>query len=151
MSTAFDIIRQATGLGLKLRACGDQVAVYGDQCPPEFATMLRAHKTELLDWLSRQPLRRHGAIPPADLPLNGVMPKPTPIYREQVINFVLQQGDGRPCRLYKWIVQRESAYYDGPGRHWDCALHAYAAARDAGCWQAGLDEVDLWRLLEVST
>jgi hypothetical protein len=33
--------------------------------------------------------------------------------------------------------------------HWDCALHAYAAARDAACWQLNIDEAGLWLTLEA--
>jgi len=68
--------------------------------------------------------------------------------RQQMIDYLLRQGAGRPCPLAAWMVRRESAYYDGPGRTWACAAFAYAAARDAVCWQLNRNERELLGLLE---
>jgi hypothetical protein len=48
-----EVYQQAVALGLKLERAGDRLLVFGDRCPPEFADMLRVHKAELLDWLTR--------------------------------------------------------------------------------------------------
>ena len=150
MTTAHDIYVEATKRGLRLEPAGDKLAVMPKgKCPPDFANVLREHKGELLNWLTRQPCPGWGAIPPADPPLNPIMPRPTPENRERVISYIFRQGDGRPCPLYAWIVKRECAYYDRPGRKWDCALHAYAAARDAACWQLNRSESDVWQLLST--
>jgi hypothetical protein len=61
-----------------------------------------------------------------------------------VIDYVLSQGAG-PLRA--WLVRRECTYYDGPGRTWDCSTFAYAAARDAACWQLNRGEREVLALL----
>ncbi len=148
MNTPVQLYHRAAALGLRLELRGDKLAVIpADRVPPEFANLLRQHKAELLAWLSAAPGSRWRAIPPADLPLNPCLPRPTPENRARVIGFIFRQGDGNPCPLYEWIVKRECAYYDGPGRRWDCALHAYAAARDAACWQLSRSESDVWQWL----
>ena len=48
------------------------------------------------------------------------------------------------------LVRRENAYYDGPGRLWDCALHADAAARDPACSQLSRAESEVWQFLEAT-
>ena len=88
------------------------------------------------------------AVPPDNLPLNHAMPRPTPHDRERVIAFLIRQGCDRPGQLTAWLVRRENAYYAGPGRHWDCSLLAYAAARDDACWQLERSEREVWNLLE---
>ena len=88
------------------------------------------------------------AVPPENLPLNPNMPRPAP-HRERVIAYMIRQGCDRPGRLTAWLVHRECDYYDGPGRRWDCAMHAYAAARDAACWQLNRDERAVWALLDT--
>jgi hypothetical protein len=65
-----------------------------------------------------------------------------------MIDYPLRQGAGRPGPLAAWLVRRESAYYDGPGRTWDCAAFAYAAARDAACWQLNRNEREVIEFLE---
>lgn len=145
--TPHDVFLEARKRGLEIAAAGDKLAVIPKgKCPPDFAEVLRSHKGELLDWLSRPPCPGWGAVPPADLPLNPATPRPTPHDRERMIAYLLRQGCNRPGPLTAWLVRRECAYYDGQGRHWDCALHAYAAARDAACWQlhrSGRDVLDL--------
>ena len=147
--TAPELYQEARRRGLRLEPAGDKLAVYpkGGVCPPEFADALRAHKAELLDWLSRPPCPGWQAVPPIALPLNPVMPCPTAENRERVIAYLLRQGCNRPGLLTAWLARRESAYYDGLGRKWDCALHAYAAARDAACWQLQRSEQEIWELL----
>ena len=147
MNTA-EIYLEACRRGLRLEPAGDKLAVLPKgKCPPEFAATLREHKTELLAWLSRAPCPGWQAVPPDDLPLNPIPPRPTPANRGRVISFLLRQGGARPGQLTAWLVKRENAYYEGFGRHWDCALHVYAAARDAACWQLNRTERDAWELL----
>jgi hypothetical protein len=143
-----DLYREATAAGLSLEPQGGQLAVQpAERLTPELAARLREHKAELLAWLSSPPCPGAGAVPPDDLPLVPVRPAPTPRDRERVIAFLLRQGANHPSPLAAWLERRESAYYGGPGRHWDCALFSYAAARDAGCWQIRKSERDLWLFL----
>jgi hypothetical protein len=148
MTSPVELFRRAQSFGLHLEADGgDLVVKPRSRCPPDFADVLRQHKSELLDWLSRTSCPGWQVLPPVNLPLNPVMPRPTPDNRERVIAHLLRQGCDRPGPLTVWLVRRESAYFDGPGRHWDCALHAYAAARDAACWQLNRSEDAVWELL----
>jgi len=49
MNASDELLRQARGLGLRLEARGDKLAVIpAARCPPEFAARLRAHKSDLL-------------------------------------------------------------------------------------------------------
>lgn len=149
MNTPSELFSRAVALGLRLERRADKLVVSpADRVPADFAELLRQHKPELLDWLATPPCPGLGAVPPTDLPLNPVQPRPTPTRRELVIAFLLRQGCDRPGPLTAWLVRRESAYYDGPGRRWDCALHAYAAARDAATWQLNRSEADVWQLLD---
>ena len=142
--TAHDLYVEACRRGLRLQPAGDKLAVMPKgKCPPDFANVLREHKGELLAWLLSPPCPGWGAVPPDNLPLNLTMPRPTPHDRERVIAYLRRQTGDRPGPLCGWLVGRETLYYDGPGRRWDCALLAYAAARDAGCWQLQHDEQGL--------
>lgn len=146
--TAHDLYLEASRRGLRLEPVGGKLAVTpAKRCPPDFADVLRQHKAELLDWLSCPPSPGWQAVPSGDLPLNPAAPRPTPHDRERMIAYMLRQGCDRPGQLTAWLVRRECAYYDGLGRHWDCALHAYAAARDAACWQLNRSERDVLGLL----
>lgn len=147
---AHDLYLEATRRGLRLEPAGDKLAVRPKgKCPPDFANKLREHKVELLVWLGRSPCPGWRAVPPFGLPINPNMPRPALENRERVIAYVLRQGCDRPGSLTAWLVRRETAYYDGPGRSWDCALHAYAAARDAACWQLNRSEGDVWQFLSA--
>ena len=144
--TAPALFHEARRRGLRLEPHGDKLAVIpANLCPPDFAAVLRQHKGELLDWLNRPPCPGWQAVPPDTLPLDAVEPRPTPHERQQVIDYLLRQGAGRP--LAAWLVRRESDYYDGPGRKWDCAAFAYAAARDCSCWQLNRSEREVRELL----
>lgn len=148
MNKPAELYHRATALGLRLEARGEKLAVIpADRVPPDFADTLREHKTELLNWLSHTSCPGWGIIPPVNLTLDPTMPRPTPANRNRVFVHVLRQGCNQPGPLTAWLVIRESAYYDGPGRHWDCGLHAYAAARDAACWQLNRGEHEVWDLL----
>ena len=63
--------------------------------------------------------------------------------RKHLIAYMFRQTADCHGPLAAWLVRRELAYYDGPGRTWDCELHPYAASRDAACWQLGRSEADL--------
>jgi hypothetical protein len=145
--TPHEVFLEARKRGLQIAAAGDKLAVSPKgACPADFADVLRAHKAEILDWLSHPPCPGWQAVPPATLPLNPAAPRPTPHNRERVIGYMLRQTGGVSGPLTALLARRECAYYDGPGRHWDCALHAYAAARDAACWQLNRSERDVLEL-----
>lgn len=151
MNSPSELLSRARELGLRLEPAGDRLAVVpGDRCPPDFADELRQHKAELLNWLSRPPCPGWRAVPPDNLPLNPVMPRPTVARREAVIAYMLRQGCNQPGPLTAWLVGRETACYAGPGRHWDCGLLAYAAVRDAACWQLSRSESEVWLFLQAT-
>ena len=148
MNTPHDLYLEATRRGLRLEPAGDKLAVFPKgQCPPEFAETLRQHKNELLGWLTRPPCPGWQDVPPADLPLAKLPPRPAPPDRERVICYLRRQASDRPGPLAAWLVLRENGYFDCNGRTWDCGLICYAAARDAACWQLGRGERELWSLL----
>lgn len=151
--TARDLYLEAHKRGLRLEPRGDKLAVMPKgACPSDFAAVLREHKDELLDWLSHPPCPGRGAVPPENLPLDPLMPQPTLKDRDRVIGYFLRQGCDQPgSQLSAWFSRRACAYYAGMGRHWDCALHAYAAARDGASWQLNCTESKLWSLLAASS
>jgi hypothetical protein len=63
--TAQEICLEASRHGLRLKPVGDKLAVIpAKRCPPEFADVLRQHKSELLAWLEAQPAGlRHDEAP----------------------------------------------------------------------------------------
>ena len=127
-----ELYREAAALGLTLDACGEFLRVApAEQVPPAFKEKLKAHKAELMAWLNTPPCPGWQTVPPANLPLGTIPPRPTPANRERLIGYFRRQTADRPCALSAWLVQRENAYFDGPGTRWDCALLSYAAARDA--------------------
>lgn len=145
-----DVFLEARKRGLRLQPAGDKLAVTPKgACPPDFAAVLREHKGELLRWLNSPPCPGRGAVPPDSLPLVPVEAKPTPEARQLLIAYLLRQGANRPGKLAEWLVRRECAYYDGPGRKWDCASFSYAAARDAACSQMACNESELLSRLET--
>lgn len=146
--TPEELTREAAKHGLRLELAGNQLAVFPKgKCPPDFAETLRQNKSKILKWLSRSSLPGWKAVPPCDLPLIESEPHPSLSDRERVIRYLLQQTDDRPGPLSAWLVRRETTYYDGPGSKWDCSSLAYAAARDAACWQLKRTETELWELL----
>jgi hypothetical protein len=148
MTTPHDLYIEATRRGLRLEADGDFLAVKPKgKCPPDFAAELREHKTELMEWLSRKPCPGYGAVPPSDLPLVATRPQPPTYYRELVIHYEQRQSDNPSRPLAAWLARREARYYDGPGQKWDCGDLAYAAARDAACWQLNRSEREVCQLL----
>jgi hypothetical protein len=150
--TAHEVFLEAGKRGLQIAAAGDKLAVMPKgACPPDFAAVLREHKGALLDWLTLPPCPGCGAVPPDDLPLDPAEPHPAPDHRELVIAYLFRQGCDRPGPLTAWLVRRECAYYDGPGRSWDCGAFAYAAARDAACWQLNRSEREVSVLLRDLT
>lgn len=147
-ATPQELCDRARKLGLRLEPKGDKLAVSpADRVPPDFAAVLRDNKPALLEWLSNPPCPGLQTVPPCDLPLDPVMPRPSPANRERVIRYLLLQTGNRPGPLSAWLVRRETAYFDQPGRHWDCSFLAYAAARDAARWQFNRSESEVWELL----
>lgn len=80
------------------------------------------------------------------LDLVALKPTPTPTQRELVIAYESRQCSN--LELRDWLTRRKSAYYTTVGKAWDCGLLAYAAARDAACWQLDRTETEVWELLE---
>ena len=151
--TLTEIYREAARRGLRLETAGDKLAVYpkGKLAEfPDFADVLLVHKPALLAWLSNRPCPGWQSVPPSDLPLVTLRPNPGPQDRERVIAYLRRQTSDRPGPLCAWPVRRENAYYDGPGRTWDCAWFAYAAARDAACWQLNRSEAELHEFLTAT-
>jgi hypothetical protein len=145
---AHDLYIEATRRGLRLEPAGDFLAVRPKgKCPPDFADTLRQYKAELLDWLTRPCRPGWQAVPPDDLPLVTLEPRPAPKDQERIFGYLLGQTGDKLGMLTAWLVWRENAYYGGPGRKWDCGLICYAAARDATCWQLNRSEHDVWELL----
>ena len=144
--TAAEVYHRARQLGFQIepRPGGKLAVIPGDNVPPDLLDAVKAHKAALLAWLNRPPCPGWQSVPPPDLPLNPAMPRPTAQDRERVIAYLRRQTGDRPGPLAAWLVRRECLCYDGPGRSWDCALFAYAAARDCACWQLGCNERGLW-------
>ena len=66
--------------------------------------------------------------------------------RELLISY-----ESRRCsdlHLRHWLTRRRAAYFEAVGKTWDCGLLAYAAARDAACWQLDRKEAAVLELLE---
>jgi hypothetical protein len=149
--TPHDLYLEATRRGLRLEPAGDKLAVIPrGKCPPDFLEVLRQHKVELLDLLYHPPDSHWPSVPADALPLNPAIPHPASPDRERLIAYVLRQVGDFANPMTAWLVRRECAYYEGPGKHWDCALHAYAAARDAVCWQLRRTESEVWEFLHAT-
>jgi hypothetical protein len=145
--TPCDLYNEALRRGLRLEPRGDKLAVIpGDRCPPEFAATLRQHKVELLAWLSRSPLPGWQAVPPAGLPLNPLRPAPQRTDARRVMEYIERQIDDALGPLCEWCLRRELEYWTA--YHWPDAVCAYAATRDAVCWQLRRTEAEVWTLLE---
>lgn len=143
-----DLYHQAQSFGLRLEPRGvDKLAVIpADRCPPEFADLLRQHKPELLAWLTHPPCPGWQAVPPADLPLNPVEPRPARADARRVMDYLMRQIGDTVGPLCEWCLRRELAYWNT--YRWldhDCA---YAAARDAACWQLKRDEAEVWERMQ---
>lgn len=141
-----DLFRQAQALGLRLEV-EQRLAVFGEDCPPDFAALLREHKTALVEWLENPPCPGWQAVPPHDLPLNPVVPNSTPEQQARIADYLLRQGAGQPGALADWLAVRALAYATGPGREWNASLVTYAADRDAVCWQLKRDVAEACDLL----
>jgi hypothetical protein len=117
---------------------------------PEFAEELRAHKTELLAWLSPPPCHGWGVVPPADMPLTTTFPRPTPADAGRVVDYVVRQirSDIGPGSLCAWCLTKECEYQSR--FHWPDAVCCYAAARDAACWQLARTEAGVWIFLHAT-
>jgi hypothetical protein len=139
--TPADLYAEAAKRGLRLESAGDNLAVFPKGvCPADFIEVLRQHKAELLEWLRRPPCPGWQSLPPDDLPLDPVLPRPAVEEQALVVSYLQRQTRDQPGPLTAWLVRRECEYYNGPGRTWDDTLICYAAARDAACWQQGMGE-----------
>jgi hypothetical protein len=149
-SNASELVRRAEHLGLRLeRRPNGKLAVISSTgvLPAEFIEELRPVKSDVLDLLDARTCPGWGTVPPDNLRLQRTKPHPDAEDRELVLGYLLRQGAGRPCPLAAWLMRREEAYFNGLGAKWDCGLLAYAAARDAACWQLDRDEADVLELL----
>lgn len=145
--TPIDLFRQAESLGLKLQVRGDKLRVSpAERCPPAFADLLRRHKPKILGWLNQPPCPGWHTVPPPDLPLNPFEPRPSLANARRIMDYVVRQIGDQPGPLCEWCLRRETLYWDlYRWSHQDCA---YAAARDAVCWQLGRDEAAVWGALD---
>jgi hypothetical protein len=144
--TPVELYRHARSIGLDMDVDGDRLLVWpAGKVPADLLPVLREHKPALIAWLAEHHRKGWGSVPPEDLPLNPAMPRPNPRDRTTVLGFAMRQAH---TDLLRWIVRRESAYYDGPGQHWDCAVHAYAAARDLAVWQLNEPETEAIKTIE---
>ena len=159
--TAAELIQHVGNLGFRLepRSGGGLAVRPASKLPADLADELRHYKTDIIRLLATSmvtfpnsaspegPLcKGWGAVPPRDLPLVALKPNPTTAQRELVIAYQARQC-GNP-QLREWLTRRKSAYYTTIGKTWDCGLLAYAAARDAACWQLDRTEAEVWALLE---
>ena len=144
--TAAALLQRARDLGFQLEPRdGCWLAVCpASKLPPALADDLRRHKAEILRLLN--PSRGWGSLPPLDLPLVTLKPCPTPARRDLVISYLSRQCGDRPLR--EWLTRRKAVYFQTTAGTWDRRLLAYAAARDAACWQLNRTEAEVWSLLE---
>jgi hypothetical protein len=144
--TAVELVQRARDLGLQLeRRGGGGLAVRpASKLPPDLAEDLRRHKSEILRLLS--PGRGWQSLPPLDMPLVALKRVPTPVHREMVIAYQSRQCANRRHR--EWLTRRKAAYLVTMAKTWDTRLLAYAAARDAACWQLNRTEAEVWELLD---
>ncbi len=143
MNIASNVYRQAQARGLTLEADGaDLVVKPRSKCPPEFADLLRQHKAQLLHWLSQGSCSAKQAVPPDNLPLNPVCAHLSQADARSVMHYIADQIDGNDF-LCDWCLKRELAYWSS--YHWPDQILAYAAARDAACWQLKRTETEVWR------
>lgn len=98
-----------------------------------------------------EPAREYGATPPLAMALNSTIPTPTDRNRDNVISYVVRQGERNQARgdwgLTNWCYKRELAYWEA--YNWPDPLSTYASARDCACWQRVCSEPELWMLLEA--
>lgn len=78
--------------------------------------------------------RTHEAIPPDNLPLRSDIPRATPTEMTRDIDQVFAAAGRGPSELAAWVMRRETAYFDGPGRMWTFRAICYAACRDWMAW-----------------
>lgn len=145
--TPHDLYLEAKRRGLELQVRGSKLSVTPrHRCPPDFTEVLREHKTALIEWLEREPCPGWQAVPPNDLPLNPVQPRPTMAGARLVMDYIMRQIGDKPGQLCEWCLRREAAYWEA--YHWADQVCAYRAALDAVCWQLRRSEEMLWELLE---
>jgi hypothetical protein len=144
--TAAELLQHARNFGLQLEPRdGGRLAVRpASKLPPDLADELRCHKTVLLSLLT--PSRGWQSLPPLDLPLVALRPSPTPAQRDLVIAYLSRQCANQHLR--SWLTRRKTLYYQTISPPWHPHLLAYAAARDAACWQLNRTEPGVWSLLE---
>lgn len=144
--TPSQLYQKAAELGLRLEPAGDMLAILPKgKCPPDFAQMLREHKAALLDWLNQPPCPGCQNVPPAGMPLRPIEPRPSSADARRVMGYVVRQIGDKPGPLCEWCLKREIAYWET--FHWPDQTCAYAAARDAACWQLAKAEGPVWELL----
>ena len=164
--TAVELLQRARDLGLRLEPRdGGRLAVCpASKLPPALAAELRHHKSQVIGLLTgpmdaradagpagltvhTAALRREWqSVPPADLPLVTLKPSTAPSNQELVIAYLSRQCAHQPLR--EWLTRRKVAYGETIAATWHRRLIAYAAGRDAACWQLNRSESEVWSLLE---
>lgn len=146
--TPHDLFLEAVQRGLQLGTVKGVLSVRPKgKCPDDLMTLLREHKVALVEWLDSPPCPGWQAVPPHNLPLDPATPEPTPEQRARLMDYLLRQGAGQSGALADWLAIRKGEYAAGPGREWNSALVAYAAARDVVCWQLKRDVEEACDLL----
>jgi hypothetical protein len=147
--TAEQLYRHAMRRGLQLRAAdGNRIGITpAHRLTPDFAEQLRAHKTELLRWLTNSGSRGWQSALPATLRLTAGHPMPNQADARRVMDYIISQIGDRPGPLCEWCLERENAYW--ATYNWPFDVCAYAAARDAACWQLQRTEQQLWEFLDA--
>jgi hypothetical protein len=147
--TPHDLYLEAKRLGLELRVVVNKLAVTpGDRCPATLAEALRAHKDAMIEWLNRSPCPGWQAVPPNDLPLHPIQPRPPMVEARKIVEFVVRQIGDLPGPLCEWCLKRELRYWEA--YRWPHQACAYAAARDAVCWQLSRSAEDVWEFLAAT-
>lgn len=143
-----DLVLEAERHGVRLLTRGDSLVIRPPgRLPDALKEELKRQKGLVIQHIRNQPGKGWGTVPPLDLVLNTIQPRPSASNRDLVINYLLRQGCHRPSPLTKWLVLREAQYYCGPGKQWPCEAFSYAAARDAACWQLDRNEEDVLDLI----
>jgi hypothetical protein len=145
-----DLYLEARRRGLELDVRGEKLSVTPrHRCPPDFAQVLLENKAALIQWFQRDSYPRRQEVPPNDLQLHPVQPRPAAAGARLIMDYVVRQIGDTPGPLCEWCLRREMEYW--AAYHWPDHVCAYASARDAACWQLRQSEQDVWWLLEGET
>jgi hypothetical protein len=167
--TAAELLQQTRRLGFRLepRPGGGLAVQPASKLSTALMAELRQHKTEIISMLTLPANDRaacqqrqfpqtlsdvapgHGwqSVPPPDLPFVHLKPTPAAEQWRLTIAYLSRQCGGSP-ELREWLTRRKAHYAATFGQAWPAGLPAYAAARDAACWQLDRSEAKVLNLLE---